>query len=359
MPMLDSFFRVMVDQRASDLHLHAGKQPLLRLDGALVPLPFRVLHAADVRRFLDELLSPEQREQFNREWQVDLLYELAGVGRFRTSCFHQHGGPGAVFRLISQRVPTMTELNLPRSVRWLTRLQSGLVLICGPTGSGKSTTLAAMVNDINATSARHIVTLEDPIEFVHPTLMGVVTQRQVGRDIGNFQDGLRSALRESPDVLMVGELRDADTVGMALQAAETGVLVLATLHTNSAAKAVDRIVDAVAEGSREQTRASLSVLLRGIVAQQLCRRANGDGRIAALEVLLGDVAVASMVRTGKVHLLEAMLQSANVDQSGNQGMDTCLFQYVRDGAVAAEEAIRCANLPALLRERLARLPVEA
>lgn len=358
MPLLDSFFRVMVDQRASDLHLHAGKPPLLRLDGDLVPLPFRVMHAADVRRFLDEILSPEQQARFAVQKQVDLLYELPGVGRFRSNCFWQLDGPSAVFRVIPERIPTMAELQLPRAVRSLVGLQSGLVLVCGPTGSGKSTTLAAMVHDINLTSPRHVITLEDPIEFVHEPQVGVVTQREVGRDVESFAIGLRSALRESPDVLMVGELRDAETVTLALQAAETGVLVLATLHTNSAAKAVDRIIDAVPEGAREQARGSLSVLLRGVVAQQLCKRASGEGRVAALEVLIYDVAIANMIRTGKLHMIEAALQSASTERTGNQGMDNCLFDYVRDGLVEAEEALRFASLPELLRQRIAMLSAD-
>jgi twitching motility protein PilT len=358
MALLDSFFRVMVDQRASDLHLHAGKPPLLRLDGDLVALPFRVLHAADVRRFLDEILSEDQRTRFATEKQVDLLYELRGVGRFRSNCFAQLDGPSAVFRVIPEAVPTLSGLGMPRAVRQLALLQSGLVLVCGPTGSGKSTTLAAMVHEVASTSPRHVITLEDPIEFVHEPTMGVVTQREVGRDVASFSAGLRSALRESPDVLMVGELRDAETVGLALQAAETGVLVLATLHTNSAAKAVDRVVDAVPEGAREQARASLSVLLRGVVAQQLAKRASGEGRVAALEVLVGDTAVANLIRTGKVHLIEATLQSASTERTGNQGMDNCLFGYVRDGTVEPEEAIRLANLPELLRQRIATIAGE-
>lgn len=352
MAHLDSFLRVVVDQRASDLHLHAGKPPLVRLDGELVTLPFRTLSGSDARRFIDDILSDTQRDQYARERQLDFIHEVEGLGRFRANVFYQNGGASAVFRVIPASPSTLTSLGMPRAVRSFSRLQNGLVLICGATGSGKSTTLAAVIHEINSTSARHVITLEDPIEVVHPADRSLVNQRQVGRDVDSFATGLRSALRESPDVLMVGELRDADTVSLALQAAETGVLVLGTLHTSSAPKAIDRMVDAVPEASREQARASLSVLLRGVVAQQLCRRANGEGRVAALEVLVHDHAVANMIRGNKIHLLEAHLQSASQDRAGNESMDQCLWRYVRDGTITRDEALRSANVPERLAERL-------
>jgi twitching motility protein PilT len=352
MARLDSFLRVVIDQRGSDLHLHAGKPPLVRLDGELVPLPFRALYSSDARRLIDEILSDAQRDRFARDRQLDFIHAVEGLGRFRANIFQQNDGASAVFRVIPAHPPTLVELGMPPVVRTFTRLQNGLVLICGATGSGKSTTLAALVNEINANSARHVITLEDPIEVVHPPLRSVVNQREVGRDVESFATGLRSALRESPDVLMVGELRDAETVGLALQAAETGVLVLGTLHTSGAVKAVDRVVDAVPEAGREQARAALSVLLRGVVTQHLCRRANGEGRVAALETLVQDHAVSNMIRSNKVHLLEAHLQSASNDRSGNESMDHCLYRYVRDGLVTREEALRSARVPERLLERI-------
>ncbi|RME22622.1 MAG: PilT/PilU family type 4a pilus ATPase [Deltaproteobacteria bacterium] len=355
---LDSFLRVVVDQRASDLHLHAGKPPVVRLDGDLVTLPFRELGDVETRRFIWQVLDDQQRHTLEREMQLDFIYVLEGVGRFRANAFMQRDGLSAVFRVIPERLPTMKELLLPAAVRTLTRHQNGLVLVTGPTGSGKTTTLAAMIHDINRNSRRHIITLEDPIEFVHPPIHSVVTQRAVGTDVKSFSDGLRSALREAPDVLMVGELRDQETVSLALQAAETGVLVLGTLHTNSAAKAVDRIIDAVPDATREQARGVLSVMLRGIVAQQLCKQATGEGRIAALEVLLNSYAVANMIREGKTHQIDGHLQSASNGAGGMQSLDHCLFRYVRDGLIEPEEAVRNANDPDAMMQRLATLPGE-
>lgn len=352
MALLDSFLGVVVDQRASDLHLHAGKPPLVRLDGELVALPFRALSGSDARRFIEEVLTETQREQYARERQLDFMHVVPGLGRFRANIFYQNDGASAVFRVIPASPPSLVSLGMPRVVRSFSRLQNGLVLICGATGSGKSTTLAAVVHEINTTSARHVITLEDPIEVVHPPDRSLVNQRQVGRDVESFATGLRSALRESPDVLMVGELRDSDTVSLALQAAETGVLVLGTLHTSSAPKAIDRMIDAIPEAGREQARGALSVLLRGVVAQQLCRRANGEGRVAALEILVHDHGVANMIRGNKIHMLEAHLQSASNDRAGNESMDQCLWRYVRDGTITKDEALRSASVPERLAERL-------
>ncbi|MFH1465608.1 MAG: PilT/PilU family type 4a pilus ATPase [Pseudomonadota bacterium] len=358
MAWLDSFLQVVIDQRGSDLHLHAGKPPIVRLDGDLVALPYRELSDGETRRLLAQILSPEQQEALARDQQLDFMHILPGCARFRANAFVQQQGASAVFRVIPNRLPTLKELMLPRSVRRLTEMQNGLVLITGPTGSGKTTTLAAMVHHINTTMERHIITLEDPVEFVHDPVKSVVTQREVGRDVATFAEGLRSALRESPDVLMVGELRDQETVSLALQAAETGVLVLGTLHTNSASKAVDRVIDAVPPENREQARSVLSVLLRGVVAQFLCKRASGEGRVAALEVLLNSFAVANMIREGKTHQIEAWLQSGSNEVTGMQSMDQCLFRYVRDGLIEAAEALRAANVPDLLRQRLEQLEVE-
>ncbi|MCB9778116.1 MAG: PilT/PilU family type 4a pilus ATPase [Alphaproteobacteria bacterium] len=344
--------QVVVDQRASDLHLHAGKPPIVRLDGDLVPLPFRELGDAETRRFVLQVLDAEQRARLDRDQQLDFLHVLPGVGRFRANAFVQREGMSAVFRVIPERLPTLDELMLPGVLRTICNHQNGLVLVTGPTGSGKTTTLAAMIHEINRTSARHIITLEDPVEFVHEPASGIVTQREVGTDVATFAGGLRSALRESPDVLMVGELRDVETVSLALQAAETGVLVLGTLHTNSAAKAVDRIVDAVPDAVRDQARGVMSVMLRGVVAQHLCKRATGEGRVAALEVLLNSHAVANMIREGKTHQIEGHLQSASNERTGMQSLDHCLFRFVRDGLVEADEALRKSNDPDILRERL-------
>jgi len=240
----------------------------------------------------------------------------------------------------------------------LCTLQNGLVLIGGPTGSGKTTTLAAIVDEINRTARRHVLTVEDPIEFLHEPVLSAISQRQVGAHVDSFAEALRSALRESPDVLVVGELRDAETLGLAVQAAETGVLVFGTLHTSSAAKTITRVVDMAPEDNREQLRSTLSVLLKGVVAQHLVRRAGGDGRVAAVEVLLNNAAVASMIRDNKVAQLDAWLQTVNTLDSGMQGLEQCLLRLVKDGVVDLTEACRLSQSPEILRREFSALDQE-
>jgi twitching motility protein PilT len=358
MARLDSFLRLVVEQKASDLHLASGNAPIIRHNGDLVRLPFRVLSSWEAERLVMEILSDEQRATLAREKDLDLVYEIEGAARFRGSVFFQDNGMAAVFRVIPRRIPTMDELLLPPAVKKLTRLSNGLVLLTGPTGSGKTTTLAAMIGDINRTMKRHVITIEDPIEFIHEPVSSVITQREVGAHAESFAGALRSALRESPDVLMVGEMRDLETVRLALSAAETGVLVFGTLHTNSASKSIDRIVDIVPEGAQDQARATLSVILRGVVAQQLCKRSGGEGRIAVLEILLQSIGVSNMIRENKLHLIDAHLKSANPEQSGMQSNDTSLFEFVKDHLVDAEEGLRCCTDLESIKSRLAGLPQE-
>ena len=344
MARVDSFLKLVAEQQASDLHFHAGGVPMIRHDGDLMPLPFRALTALEARRFIMEIATPEQQATLQREQQVDFVYALPDVGRFRASLFVQSRGIGAVFRVIRNHIPTLEELRLPPVLTRLVRFKNGLVIVTGPTGAGKSTTLAAMVREINTNQSRHIITIEDPVEYVHEPVRSAITHREVGTHTESFAAGLRSALRESPDVLVLGEMRDLETVQLALQAAETGVLVLGTLHTNSAAKAVDRILDVIPEESRDQVRGTLSLVLRAVVAQRLARLASGDSRIAVLEVLLNSWAVGNLIRENKVHQIEAQLRSGG-DGTGNQGFDTSLLQFVEQGLIAAEEALRLANHP--------------
>ena len=352
MARIDSFLRLVVEQRASDLHFTAGSMPLIRHHGELVPLPFRVLSDAESRKFLSEMLTPEERDRLEVEQELDLLYALPGVGRFRANMFIQNSGWGAAFRIIPDRPPRLDSIGLPAAVRSLCTLQNGLVLIGGPTGSGKTTTLAAIVDEINRTARRHILTVEDPIEFLHEPVQSAISQRQVGAHVDSFAEALRSALRESPDVLVVGELRDSETLNLAVQAAETGVLVFGTLHTSSAAKTITRVVDMAPEDNREQLRSTLSVLLKGVVAQHLVRRAGGDGRVAAVEVLLNNAAVASMIRDNKVAQLDAWLQTVNTLESGMQGLEQCLLRLVKDGVVDLAEACRLSQSPEILRREM-------
>jgi twitching motility protein PilT len=356
MARVDSFLRMVVEQHASDLHLPAGSTPIIRLNGDLVPLPFRALSDLEARRFLFEILDDEQRQTVETEKDLDFVYEIEGVGRFRGNIFFQKHGIGAVFRVVPRKIPTLEELMFPPSVANLTRLGNGLVLVTGPTGSGKTTTLAAIVQEINHSYQRHIITIEDPIEFVHEPDKSIITQREVGDHTETFAGALRSALREAPDVIVVGEMRDLETVSLALSAAETGVLVFGTLHTNSAAKSIHRIIDIIPESSRDQMRAVLSVLLRGVVAQRLCKRRGGEGRVAVLEVLLHDYAVANMIREDKLHQLEAHLQSVNPQTSGMQSFDRCLFDHVKGRVVDLDEALKLASYPDKLEEAVAALP---
>jgi twitching motility protein PilT len=358
MARLDSFLRLVAEQLASDLHFHAGGVPLIRHNGDLMPLPFRELTELETRRFLLEILTPEQSETLGREQQVDFIYVLPEAGRFRANVFVQSRGLGAVFRVIPNHIPRLDDLRFPPSVKRFVELKNGLVIVTGPTGAGKTTTLAAMVNEINATQRRNIITIEDPIEYVHEPLQSVVVHREVGTHTASFASGLRAALRESPDVLVLGEMRDVETVQLALQAAETGTLVLATLHTNSAARAVDRILDTIPEEAREQTRGTLSLVLRGVIAQRLAQLASGDGRVAALEVLQQNWAVSNLIRENKVHQIDAQLQSGG-DASGNQHLDGSLLRLVQEGTIASEEALRLANHPDQLTRQIGELASEA
>lgn len=356
MARIDSFLELVTEQGASDLHFCAGAVPTIRHDGDLVHLPFRRLSESETLRFLLEILTEDQREVFNSKYDLDFVYNLPGVGRFRANFFRQALGPGAVFRIIPNEVPTLDALGMPAALRALCERKNGLVLVSGPTGAGKTTTLAAMVTEIAHRRKRHIITIEDPIEFIHKPGKSVITQRQVGVHVDSFAGALRSALRESPDVVVVGEMRDLETIQLALAAAETGVLVVGTLHTNSAASAINRIIDATPEDSREQVRSILSVLLRGVVAQHLIKRANGEGRIAVVEVLLQNFAISNLIREDKVHQIDGVLQSTETEGTGMMGLDSCLLRYLRQGLVSLEGALTVAKDPEHLREMAANLP---
>jgi twitching motility protein PilT len=356
MARIDSFLRLVAEQGASDLHFHAGNVPIIRHEGELMPLPFRVLSEVETSRFLLELLGEEQRGEFAKTQEADLVYSIEGVARFRVNIFVQSQGMGAVFRVIPNKVPTLEELKLPGTVRRLTHLSNGLVLVTGPTGSGKSTTLAAMVDDINKTSHRHVISIEDPIEFLHQPIKAAITQRQVGKHVESFAGALRSALRESPDVLVVGEMRDLETILLAISAAETGVLVIGTLHSNSASKAIDRIIDVIPEESRDQVRSTLSVLLRGVISQHLAKHASGEGRVAVMEVLLQSYALSNLIRENKVFQIDGYLDTSSHDGSGMQSVDACLFMLLKQGEITLDEALKFANQPDSLKRLAAELP---
>jgi twitching motility protein PilT len=360
MARIDSFLRLVADQQASDLHFCSGAVPVIRHDGDLVPLPFRALSSSETRKFLLEILSPEEQQNLDKSYELDFVYTIENVGRFRVNVFNQAKGPGAIFRIIPKKIPTIDELLLPQILKRIADYTHGLVLVCGPTGSGKTSTLAALVNEMNnhPTRSRHIITIEDPIEFIHEGKNSVITHRQVGLHTDSFHGALRSALRESPDVVVVGELRDFDTISQALAAAETGVLVFGTLHTNSAAKAVDRLIDAFPEESRDQVRGVLSVLLRAVIAQHLIKRSSGEGRIAAVEVLLPSTAVANMIRENKVYQIESLMQQGDSETSGMQSLDLAIYRFLREGLITLEDGMKAANDPERLRRMAAELREE-
>jgi twitching motility protein PilT len=309
MARLDSFFSKMVELSASDLHLTTGLTPYFRLHGDMVAVTgVEPWSAEETKKVLFEIAPEENRAQFEQEGDTDFAYELPGKARFRANYFMDHRGPGAVFRLIPSEILTCEQLDLPKAVRDLCFLSKGLVLVTGPTGSGKSTTLAAMIDHINKNRSDHIITIEDPIEFVHRTQRCLVHQREVHRHTESFKRALRAALREDPDIILVGEMRDLETIAIAIETAETGHLVFGTLHTTTAASTVDRIVDQFPADRQAQIRTMLAASLKGVVAQTLCKK-KPKGRVAALEVLIGTKAVSALIREGKTHQLPSQIQT--------------------------------------------------
>jgi len=336
MATIDELFKLMVEQKASDLHVTSGAPPYLRLHGNMVPLNYRELSNQDVQGLVFEILSEKQKKQFIEKWELDCAYAIPGLGRFRVNVFMQRKGLGAVFRVIPEKILTPQELNLPQAIMDLIEVDRGLILVTGPTGSGKSTTLAALIHHINMTREAHILTVEDPVEFVHQNIKSLVNQREVGSHTKNFGNALKAALREDPDIMLVGELRDLETISLALTAAETGHLVFGTLHTNSAAKTIDRIIDVFPSGQQQQIRTMLSESLRGVVAQTLFSRADKQGRVAAHEVLRNTKAVANLIRENKIHQIASIMQTGT--SSGMILFEKCIDELVKTGKVSALDA---------------------
>jgi twitching motility protein PilT len=332
---VDKLLRIMVDKKASDLHLAVGSPPMVRVDGDLERLKWRTLTEEE----FESLLVPIAPEKPLREWRAtgdtDFAYAMGEIARFRVNLFRQEHGSGAVLRMIPPRVLAIEELGLPALVANVARITRGLVLVTGPTGSGKSTTLAALLDWINRTRAAHIITIEDPVEFIHRPAKSVISHRELGFDTPTFSGALKAALREDPDVVLVGELRDLETMSMALQAAETGLLVFGTLHTNSAAKAVDRLIDSFPAEEQEQVRTVLAEVLKGVVAQVLLKK-KGGGRAAAFEVLRGSSALSNNIREGKTAMISTLIQTGR--NAGMIGMDQSLADLVVAGTVESEEA---------------------
>jgi len=339
MAKIDALFRMMGEQGASDLHLSTGNPPIFRLHGEMVRLNFKSLADEELREVLFEILDEKQRAHFEATNDLDFAYSVPDLARFRGNIFMHHRGIAAVFRIIPNKILSAEELHLPDGVLRMTNFKKGLVLVTGPTGSGKSTTLAAMIDLINSTRKEHILTLEDPLEFIHENKLSLLNQRQIGEHTESFASALRAALREDPDIILVGEMRDLTTISLAMSAAETGHLVFGTLHTNTAAKTIDRIIDVFPPDQQEQVRAMLSESLKGVVCQQLLKTADGKGRTAALEIMIGTPAIANLIREGKTFQIPSIIQTAKKD--GMQLMDQHLLDLLKTRRVNPEEAYRC------------------
>ncbi len=340
MPRIDSFLKLGLTQGCSDIHLAVGVPPMLRMNGDLMPIKFRKLSDTELESYVMEILSDSQKDYFYSGRDLDFSYVAEDGGRFRVNLFRKDTGVGAVFRHIPNEVPTLERLNIPDVIRSFCDYHQGMVLVTGSTGTGKSTTLAAMVNHLNNTRSLNIISLEDPIEFVHPSKKSQLIQRELGTHLKTFSDGVRSAMREDPDVILVGEMRDADTISMAMTAAETGHLVLGTLHTTSAVKSIDRIIDALPGDLREQTKSFLSQSLKAVVTQVLVKTPDGRGRKAVFEILINNRAIAKLIMTDQSHQIPSQLQTGR--NVGMQLMDQALLDSIRAKEVDPDDAFRYA-----------------
>jgi len=339
MAQLDRLFKKMLENNASDIHLNSNSVPMWRLHGDIVPIEGEEKNnSEEVMLLLEEIIPIKNFNEFKDKNDTDFAYELEGCGRFRANIFMDRNGPGAVFRLIPSDILTVEGLGIPKSILELCHLSKGLVLVTGPTGSGKSTTLAAMIDYINRNRTEHIITIEDPIEFVHENKGCLINQREIGTHTRGFKSALRAALREDPDIVLVGEMRDLETVEIAIETAETGHLVFGTLHTSTAASTVERIIQQFPSEKQAQIRQMLSSSLKGVIAQNLLKTADGNGRVAAMEILIGNSAVSAQIRDGKTHQIESIMQIG-----GAQGMvllNDALMKLVNANKVLPEEAYK-------------------
>jgi len=336
MPYIDQFFAVLVAEGASDLHIGEGQPPKIRKHGDVAPIRPEVITREEAAYMLSEMAGPENWALFEERGDLDFAYEMDRDSRFRCNFLKQANGYGAVFRLIPTKIATLEQLGVPAVVKEFGHLRGGLVLVTGPTGSGKSTTLAALIDYINENFSRHIVTVEEPIEFVHDNKRSIITQREVPINTVSFPSGLKAALREDADIVLVGEMRDLETISLALTAAETGLLVFGTLHTNNARKTVDRMVDVFPANKQAQTRTMLANSLRGIVAQLLLKKADGSGRVAVNEILIANAAVSAIIREGATQKLQDVIVAGK--GQGMQFMDDAIWTLLQQGIVSPHEA---------------------
>ncbi len=349
------FLELVVERKATDLHISAESPPLIRIDGELTALPFPPLSSNETKNLCYSLLTDSQRHRFEEESELDFSFGIRGLSRFRGNLFLQKGSVGAAFRLIPYEVRGLAELGLPPVVAELTKLPRGLVLVTGPTGSGKSTTLAAMIDKINRERHEHVVTVEDPIEFVHEHRCCLVNQREVLSDTHGFADALRHVLRQDPDIVLVGEMRDLETVASALTVAETGHLVLSTLHTNSAVQTINRIIDIFTSNQQPQVRAQLSLVLQGVVSQQLIPRVDGKGRVLSVEVMIPNPAIRNLIREEKIHQIYSQMQVGQI-KFGMQTMSQSLVDLYQRRLISYDEAMGHATEPNEVRTMLGSGP---
>ncbi len=342
---IDDLLRQMVSLNASDLHLKVGNPPVYRVNGELSRSSMSKLTQDDIRELVRQLINDEQRDKLNETRELDLAYTLSGTARFRVNVFIQKGLVGVVARLIPIRIKTLAELGMPPILKELAERPRGLVLVTGPTGSGKSTTLAAMINHINETEAAHIMTIEDPVEFVHEDKKCIVNQREIGADSLSFSEALKHVLRQDPDVILVGEMRDLETISSAITAAETGHMVFATLHTTNAPQTIDRIIDVFPPHQQAQVRSQLGMTLEGVISQTLVPSAEGKGRACALEIMVATPAIRNLIREGKTFQLASAIQTGG--SQSMQSLDQALFNLFKTGKISKEDALsRCSNIEA-------------
>jgi twitching motility protein PilT len=335
---IDELLRMIVTKGASDLHLKVNGVPVLRINGELIPQKETPqVTAEDMKRFFEEVTSYEQRESFARELELDFAYQAEGIGRFRVNAYLQDSTISLVCRPVRAQIPTIEELGLPEACQSLVMKPSGLIVVTGPAGCGKSTTLAAMMNHLNQKAKRKVITIEDPIEYIHQDINCVFSQRELGRDTRSFANALKHALREDPDVILVGEMRDLETMAITLTAAETGHLVLTTLHTSSAPRAIDRFIDVFPPHQQQQVRTQLATTIEGVLYQALIVKKDGSGRVAAVEVMVATAAVRNLVREGKTYQIMNAMHAGS--QEGMQTMNQALLGLYRDGIISREEAM--------------------
>jgi len=347
---IDDLLRLLVERKGSDLHIKAGEPPVLRIYGDLTRCTnYPPLTANDTRNLLYSIMTPERQRRFEQNLELDMAYSIEGLARFRVNVFQQRGALGSVFRLIPLRVETVDELGLPQVLKQIALLPRGLVLVTGPTGSGKSTTLAAMIDHINRNRRAHIITIEDPIEFMHSDQMSAINQREVEIDTHSFADALRHVMRQNPDVILVGEMRDLETMQLAITAAETGHLVFATVHTTDAAQTMDRIVDVFEPERQEQIRMQLSVVIQAVISQTLLHRCDVAGRIAAFEIMIATPAIRNLIRERKTHQIYSSIQTGH--DLGMQALDAHLLDLFRRNIVSFEDALAKSSNPTEFRQR--------